>query len=161
MLAESVAQSATSNKCVLLEDGQAVFRDFKSPLQRLYRDIKGIQRYQIFSMDASKPGVVSCQKRPSSAPVEMQLLATGVHADLLPADIAVVWSDFKPTESPPINKEKIVDMYKKVLPYIPEALRSDPLYIVPTFDDASQVRATKRACRYKKTPRLTPDLVAF
>ncbi|RAW38328.1 hypothetical protein PC110_g5408 [Phytophthora cactorum] len=52
-------------------------------------------------------------------------------------------------ESPPPNKEKIHDIHKKVLQYVPPDLRSDPLYIVPDAADRAEVAATKRFRRQK------------
>jgi hypothetical protein len=156
MLVRSIEESATTNKCVLLEDNDTIFRDFKAPLVDMYKDLNAIQRYQIFSMDADAPGVVYCRKRPSSAPVEQNLLRAGTRAELSPEQVAAFWASVQPATPPATNKEKVVDIYKKVLPYVPLALRSDSLYIVPDAADTEAVRATKRARRRKTTPRLTP-----
>ncbi|KAG6942423.1 hypothetical protein JG687_00019069, partial [Phytophthora cactorum] len=63
---------------------------------------------------------------------------------------------------PPPNKEKIHDIHKKVLQYVPPDLRSDPLYIVPDATDRAEVAATKRfrrqkAVQKKKRPAANAD----
>lgn len=72
-VASMVDESSTTNKAVNLEKDQAAFKDWKALLESEYRDLDGIQKYQLFSVDASTPGVVHCRKRPTSAPVSQDV----------------------------------------------------------------------------------------
>ncbi|KAG7375591.1 hypothetical protein PHYPSEUDO_000565 [Phytophthora pseudosyringae] len=112
--------------------------------------------HAIFEMRAGEPGVVHCRKRPSNKPVTHKLLKRDVADDFSAEETARLWASFKKLDPLPPNKEKIHDIYKKVLQYVPPKLRNDPLYIVPNEDDQEEVAATKRARRNKTTAERKP-----
>ncbi|KAG2891806.1 hypothetical protein PC119_g20983 [Phytophthora cactorum] len=77
-------------------------------------------------------------------------------------EVSTLWASFTPLSPPPPNKEKIHDIHKKVLQYVPPDLRSDLLYIVPDTADRAEVAATKRfrrqkAVQKKKRPAANAD----
>ncbi|KAG3090653.1 hypothetical protein PI125_g17632 [Phytophthora idaei] len=49
------------------------FKSFKPLVTELYKNLTGVQKFQWFEMDASKPGVVVCSKTPSCDPEEHDL----------------------------------------------------------------------------------------
>ncbi|TYZ66235.1 hypothetical protein PybrP1_002818, partial [[Pythium] brassicae (nom. inval.)] len=90
----AVNASSATNARVNLEDNDDVFRDFKTPLNNIYKNINALQSYQLLTMSSSDPGAVVYEETP---------------------------------ESP--NPEKVVDIYNKVLPFVPAEFQNDPLYI--------------------------------
>ncbi|GMF57571.1 unnamed protein product [Phytophthora fragariaefolia] len=118
-----------------------------------YNKLDKIQSHQIFEMRSGEPGVVYCRKRPGSKPVVQNVLKHGVVKYFTEAERAGLWESFRKLDPPPLNKEKVHDIYKKVLPYVPPELRDDPLCIVPDDEDQQDVAATKRARRQKAPAR--------
>ncbi|RLN80006.1 hypothetical protein BBJ28_00026411 [Nothophytophthora sp. Chile5] len=117
----------------------------------MYRKLDSIQSYQMFEMQGDEPGKVICRKRPSSKPVVQDLLKKDVAKVFSADETAALWSSFAKLDPPPPNKEKIHDIYKKVLQFVPPELRSDPLYAAPDDDDLAEVAATKKARRQKSS----------
>ncbi|KAG3033791.1 hypothetical protein PC120_g1765 [Phytophthora cactorum] len=129
----AIQESSPDNRCFNSEQSDHIFREYKETREKLYKKLDNIQSCQIFEVRNGEPGVVYCRTRPDSEPV-----------------------------SPPPNKEKIHDIHKKVLQYVPPDLRSDPLYIVPDAADRAEVAATKRfrrqkAVQKKKRPAANAD----
>ncbi|KAJ0394738.1 hypothetical protein ATCC90586_008852 [Pythium insidiosum] len=54
-----IKNSTSTNTSVCLENTSDVFFDWKAVLTPVYRDVKNIQRYQLFNNSSSNPGVVS------------------------------------------------------------------------------------------------------
>ncbi|ETP37981.1 hypothetical protein F442_14294 [Phytophthora nicotianae P10297] len=50
-----------------------LFKGYVAELTELYKRLDGIQQYQLFSTDISKPGVVSCRKSPESDAIQFDL----------------------------------------------------------------------------------------
>ncbi|POM78872.1 Hypothetical protein PHPALM_3548 [Phytophthora palmivora] len=151
----AVKGSALDNRCINLEESDNAFREFKDTLMTLYRKLDKIQTYQIFEMRAGEPGVVHCPKRPNSKPIVQNLLKSNVAKEFSPEETAKLWEGSKKLGPPPLNKEKVHDIYKNVLPHVPPDLRSDKLYIVPGEEDKEAVTASKRARRQKDLPELS------
>ncbi|KAG3242088.1 hypothetical protein PI124_g13057 [Phytophthora idaei] len=77
-------------------------------------------------------------------------------------EVSTLWTSITPLSPPPPNKEKIHDIHKKVLQYVPPDLRNDPLYIVPDAADRADIAAMKRfrrqkAVQKKKRPAANAD----
>ncbi|KAF4138615.1 hypothetical protein GN958_ATG12190 [Phytophthora infestans] len=100
MVNDTIEGSATSNTT-----RKTFLQGFKFPLQNLYKDLKGIQSYQIFTMDSSEPCKVRCQKRQSSAAVVVDLLRRKTDEVLSDGDIAEFWTSIK-TATPPSSMRK-------------------------------------------------------
>lgn len=149
-----VADSASTNECANVENDDDVFRDFKSPLNSLYSNVNALQSYQLFSMSSSEPGVVLCREDPNSQGDKQTVLVSATSRVNFTADeVDEFWaSALAPLEPPKRNSEKIVDIYKKVLPSVPAQHRSDPLYIVPTPDDLGASSTKKRGRAKPKKP---------
>ncbi|OWZ12034.1 hypothetical protein PHMEG_00014868 [Phytophthora megakarya] len=45
-----------------VKEGAGDFKGFKDPVTELHKNLKGVQQFQWFAMDASRPGVVLCEK---------------------------------------------------------------------------------------------------
>ncbi|KAJ0390533.1 hypothetical protein P43SY_011158 [Pythium insidiosum] len=142
---EMIKRSSSANESRCIEDDDGLFIDWNSTLSPLYRDVKNIQRYQLFSISSSSPGVVSCRKRPTDN-FDMQRISK---AELV--DWAEVWASFKPLPKPGCNPEKVADLHRKILPYIPEKYRTDSLYRAPTEEELVEAQARKKR-RVKRAP---------
>jgi hypothetical protein len=136
-----VSNSSTTNESVNLEDRDDVFKDWKKRLEPLYRDVKAIRNYQLFNFEKGRPGVVICRKRPSSKQ-DVQQLRSVLKT---PAEWDSVWSDIEPLPRSGANPEKVSDLHKKILPFIPAEFRSNNLYRAPTPTELEASKAKKRA----------------
>lgn len=135
---DMIEASSTTNTAVNLEDRPEVFLDWKSALQPLYRDMKNIQQYQLFNMPSQRPGVILCRKRPTGVVVEQSAAKN-------PApDFEQVWSSIVPAPRVIANPEKLTDLYNKLLPFIPDPHKEDPLYRPPTDGEVTEAREKKR-----------------
>ncbi|KAG2854456.1 hypothetical protein PC113_g13285 [Phytophthora cactorum] len=127
-----------------VEDATAMRAQYKADCEaatyrntgELYKKLDNIHSYQVFEVRDAK----------------------NFSAD----EVSTFWASFTLLSPPPPNKEKIHDIHKKVLQYVPPDLRSDPLYIVPDAADRAEVAATKRfrrqkAVQKKKRPAANAD----
>ncbi|POM78235.1 Hypothetical protein PHPALM_4255 [Phytophthora palmivora] len=80
-------------------------------------DLKDVQNNQIFSRQASLPGVVSCRKGPNTTTVNQDLRRKydGILTDSTRVHVLFT-SDLKPLPNPPLNTEKLMQIYTKVRP---------------------------------------------
>ncbi|KUF87819.1 putative oxidoreductase YqjQ [Phytophthora nicotianae] len=102
-------------------------------MEEAYKKLKDIQKYQIFTMRESNPGVVKCRKGPDSDEVTQDLRL--------------------PLQNPPPNSEKIQFFYNKVRPFVPEEFQNDPLYDPPNDEDertAKQIQKDRQAASKQK-----------
>ncbi|ETP51089.1 hypothetical protein F442_03703 [Phytophthora nicotianae P10297] len=95
---------------------------FRTPVTEVYKDLKGVQRYQIFTMCEKKPGVTNAAK-------VRRLLAAYL----------------EPLQPPPPNFEKKQQMYNKGRPYAPSEIASDPLYAAFTDKEERHAKEAKQA----------------
>ncbi|KAE9194952.1 hypothetical protein PF004_g20572 [Phytophthora fragariae] len=72
-IVSAVNEAATSSSAVHISRGNEFFKSYKPLVTELYKKLVGVQQYQIFSMEATKPGVVQCKKGPDDEPVEQDL----------------------------------------------------------------------------------------
>eukprot|EP00644_Phytophthora_capsici_P008248 jgi/Phyca11/114421/e_gw1.26.503.1 len=92
---------------------------FRTAATEAYRDLKGVQRYQIFEMSKEKPGVVICRVGPANKPVDQDLRRS---FDGIPTDAS-----------------------KQLRPYVPAEFASDPLYAAPTDEEERLAKEDKQA----------------
>lgn len=153
-LEKVIADSASTNECVNVENDEDVFRDFKTPLNNLYGNINALQSYQMFTMDSSEPGVVHCREAPESQGDKQNVLAAATSkSNFTVGEVRDFWaSALVSLELPKRNSEKITDIYKKVVPFVPAQYRTDPLYIVPTPEDLNASSTKKRSRAKPKQP---------
>ncbi|KAG4039715.1 hypothetical protein PC123_g24739 [Phytophthora cactorum] len=120
---KNVAAAANSSvvKRVTVEDN--TFRDFKTVLRELYKPLRAVQKYHIFSANKESSGVIMCRTSP---------------------DDAGILKDLRRNFDKP-NTEKIDQMHRKGHPFVPSEFQNDPLYAAPTADEAAQSKNTKRA----------------
>ncbi|GMF51719.1 unnamed protein product [Phytophthora fragariaefolia] len=69
----AVTASAVSNATVHSSRGDDFFMHYKPLVTELYKNLSGVQQFQIFTMESSKPGVVQCRKGPDSEVEEQDL----------------------------------------------------------------------------------------
>jgi len=146
--------SSTSNTAINLEDKPNIFKDWKNSLEPIYQDVKSIQKYQLFTMDKKKPGVISCQKGPTSAPMDQHVLKRGVAKK----DVAAVWTVLPNLPPAGANPEKVSDLHKKILPFIPLQYQSDPMYCMPTTAETIVAKG-KKLLRRKVVPKKAKKVI--
>lgn len=140
-------QCSRSSEAIKLEETEQPFWDLKAYFESLYKCVQGMQHYQMFRMAREKPGQVECRRTPSSEPTWLNLIRQPAACD--PPTVksfARVWK-IKRLSDPPVNPEKMSDINKKVLPFVPAKYASDSLYLKPTAEMGDQARKTKRARR--------------
>ncbi|EGZ06362.1 hypothetical protein PHYSODRAFT_531778 [Phytophthora sojae] len=107
-LVEAVSSASKSSITVHLPRGSSAFKSYKPILTELYKRRDGIQKFQIFTMDASQPGVVVCKKGPESEPVEISLSRQIDGIFTTKEKVQRMMTDHIETLSPPVrNTEKI------------------------------------------------------
>ncbi|GMF53756.1 unnamed protein product [Phytophthora fragariaefolia] len=129
----AMTASAVSNATVHISRGDDFFMHYKPLVTELYNNLSGVQQFQIFTMERSKPGVVQCRKGPDSE-VEEQDLRRKIDGVLTEASkVERMFAHFlTPLPPPPINAEKVYTMHHTVRKYVPDEFQSDPMYSAPT-----------------------------
>ncbi|DAZ94315.1 TPA: hypothetical protein N0F65_012084 [Lagenidium giganteum] len=95
-------------------------------------------------MSSDDPGVVVCRKRPDDDSVKHNLLRKRIGSEFSDDAARLTWFHFVGTPKPP-NPEKLVDLFKKLRPYIPAEPAQDPLYQQPSSANVEQAKTMKRA----------------
>ncbi|KAJ8563871.1 hypothetical protein ON010_g7475 [Phytophthora cinnamomi] len=104
----AVTESAVSNATVHISRGDDFFMYYKPLVTELYKNMSGIQQFQILTMERSKPGVMQCPKGPDSGVVEQDLhrKIDGVLTE--GSKVKRVFANFLTALLlPPINAEKV------------------------------------------------------
>ncbi|KAG4246551.1 hypothetical protein PC116_g5696 [Phytophthora cactorum] len=119
-LAKADQDAASNFITVHVPHGSNLFKGYKEALTELYKRLDGVQQYQIFSMDSSRPGVVSCRKTPKSEVVEKNLRRK-IDGILTPKEKVVrMLSEHLELLPPPApNAEKISKQYQSIRPLRP------------------------------------------
>ncbi|KAH9084184.1 hypothetical protein Ae201684P_020436 [Aphanomyces euteiches] len=145
--------AASSSVCHRVEGDDFQFFDFKQCFSNMYKDLKSIQKYQLFRFDSAKPGTVECRLHLSS-PVDVQ--------DLLGRRRTVaigVLDNLAVVPKPPVNDEKICEMYRKIRPFVPNEFKDDDLYREPTEENIKKSRDGKQQRRKAVTSTVELDEV--
>ncbi|KAE9045028.1 hypothetical protein PR002_g2453 [Phytophthora rubi] len=118
------------------------FKSYKSVLIELYKRLDGVQKYQIFSIDSGKPGVVACKKGPDSDAVEQDLRRKIDGILTAKEKVVRIMIDHCP---PAINPEKREQLYKTIRPYVPDEFQNDTLYAKPSEEEGAPSKTQKQA----------------
>ncbi|KAE9329457.1 hypothetical protein PR003_g15552 [Phytophthora rubi] len=155
-LLEVVNSASVSLALVHIPHDNGIMKVFRSVVKEAYKDLKSLQSYQIFTMEESKPGVVSCRATPSDTVVVQDLRRT---YDDICTDAAKLHELFQlhldKLVPPTPNFEKKLQMYRKVRPYVPKEYLNDPIYDAPN-DEEEKIAKTagqerrKAAAKKKK-----------
>ncbi|EGZ29751.1 hypothetical protein PHYSODRAFT_468151, partial [Phytophthora sojae] len=123
------------------------FKSYQPVLTELYKRLDGVQQYQIFSIDGSKPGVLACKKGPNSDAEEQDLRRKIDGILTAKGKVARIMTDHIEILPPPpsINAEKKEQMYKSIRPYVPDEFQNDPLYAKPSEDEGAAAKTKKQA----------------
>lgn len=136
-------------------------QDYKAVVSELYKDIKGIQKYQLFKMHKAYPGVVECRVGPCDVPLQhvLRRLTDGV---LTSPDIVrtALQGWLKPTEAPKPNPEKIFELFTSIRPYVPQEYLLNEMYREPSRDELLAVKAKKKLRRKQASKNSAPDAPA-
>ncbi|KAE9291048.1 hypothetical protein PF001_g19333 [Phytophthora fragariae] len=147
-IVSAVNEAATSSSAVHISRGNEFFKSYKPLVTELYKKLVGVQQYQIFSMEATKPGVVQCKKGPDDEPVEQDLRrkVDGVLTES--TKVERMLTHFLEDLSPPsLNAEKKTELYTKIRPYVPYEFQDDPIYTAPSQDQLDDAKSAKQARR--------------
>ncbi|KAG6609058.1 uncharacterized protein IUM83_13352 [Phytophthora cinnamomi] len=143
-----VVNAASNSALIHVPKENSVMKLFRTVVQEAYKDMKGVQSYQLFGMATSNPVAVSCRASLDSDAVTQALRRS---YDGIPTSDAKVRGLFEsPLEllSPPLpNFEKKQQMHSKVLTYVPEEYRSDPIYDAPNEEEEQKANEAKQARR--------------
>ncbi|ETP52578.1 hypothetical protein F442_02432, partial [Phytophthora nicotianae P10297] len=136
-----VNEVSSSSALVHIPNQNTILKVYRDAMEEAYKKLKDIQKYQIFTMRESNPGVVKCRKGPDSDEVTQDLrrVYDGITTDA--------------TCNPPPNSEKIQFFYNKVRPFVPEEFQNDPLYDPPNDEDertAKQIQKDRQAASKQK-----------
>ncbi|EGZ06527.1 hypothetical protein PHYSODRAFT_531280 [Phytophthora sojae] len=147
-LVEAVSSASKSSITVHLPRGSSAFKIYKPILTELYKRLDGIQKFPIFTKDASQPGVVVCKKGPESEPVAISLSRQIDGIFTTKEKVQRMMTGHIETLSPPVrNTEKIAQMYHNIRPYVPAEFQSDPLYAKPSEQEGEDAKSRKQARR--------------
>ncbi|KAG3111308.1 hypothetical protein PI125_g9266 [Phytophthora idaei] len=143
---DAVNAAASTSITVHVPRGNDLFKSYKPVLTELYKRMDGVQQFQIFAMDISKPGTVTCKKGHVSVAVikDLRRKIDGIStAKEKVVQIMVDHVEILPP--PPPNTEKKSQLYHSISPYVPEEFQNDSLYAKPTEQEGESVKATKQA----------------
>ncbi|GMF21840.1 unnamed protein product [Phytophthora lilii] len=154
--------ATTPSDCCIEFSDETAFRNYKFVLDDMYKKVKSIQKYQVFSMRSSDPGVVECRILPSDVPVRYdvrraydQVLVDNEHAKRL---LLVHLNKLPPSE---INAEKASQMYKSIRQYVPAEYQDDSLYAKPSSEQEENSRSIKRGPAVHVPVLLQETVAAF
>lgn len=143
-LFDHVNDAVVNQQCVSLEAEHEPFSNYKDVVDELYKNLKGIQKYHIFTMMHSEPGVVQRRTGQGYEPVPYDLRCV-YDSRVVTAERALELLDgVKSLPEPTADAEKIADMHKNVSKYIPTQYRNDSLYAPLTAAQASDAKRKKR-----------------
>ncbi|EGZ12720.1 hypothetical protein PHYSODRAFT_515925, partial [Phytophthora sojae] len=144
----AVNEAATSSIAVHISRGNEFFKSYKPLVTELYKKLVGVQQYQIFSMEATKPGVVQCKKGLDDVPVEQDLRRKVDRVLTESTKVERMLTHFLEDLSPPsLNAEKMTELYSKVRPYVPDKFQDDPIYAAPSQNQQDDAKSAKQARR--------------
>ncbi|KAE9049314.1 hypothetical protein PR003_g3344 [Phytophthora rubi] len=144
-LLDAVNDASTSSALVHIPKKNNIFKEYRKVVDDAYKKLKDIQKFQIFSMQEDKPGVVTCKKGPDAAGVSQDLRRKydGIVTD--GTRVRVLFeTDLAALPNPPPNSEKIQTIYNKVRRYVPEEFRDDPLYDPPNDEDERKAKEIQK-----------------
>jgi hypothetical protein len=111
---EIVDGSSDGNRCRLFPASH--FCDFRTPLDRIFRDVPGISGYHYFRFRADRPGCVEVKRLPedeyTSVSLLLEPLKEGERHDAYAFDAA-------PLEEPGIAARKRNDLFRKIREHVP------------------------------------------
>ncbi|RLN87131.1 hypothetical protein BBJ28_00018327 [Nothophytophthora sp. Chile5] len=148
---DELVMSSSSKFYKKLDLLETPFRQFKEYLGSLYKKLPKIQSYQILSMSRAKPGEVSCRRMTAVDPKWVKL---GRKRDeSVPITFVELWEVIPYQDEPPLNSQKVYDINEKILKYVPNEYKSDPIYEIPTAESEEEAQLIKKARRETATQR--------
>ncbi|KAH9159820.1 hypothetical protein LEN26_002155 [Aphanomyces euteiches] len=140
-----VQTSSSSNDCVSLEDVDNPFNDYKSIVDELFSNLQGLQKFQMFRMRKSEPGIVECRRHPSENPQRFDLRRTYDGVVVSSDRAKMLWLQKKPLPLPRVNPEKARDLYTKIRPYVPQEFQNCQYYEMPSESTTAAAKRIKQA----------------
>lgn len=99
----------------------------------------------------TKSGVIECRGTPTSEAKLFDLRWAAMTTAVTALSLPVAPSASQPDG--PMNPEKIADLDKKIVPYVPDEYNSDVLYCAPspsTLAQANRVKTARKEAQAKK-----------
>ncbi|KAE9133627.1 hypothetical protein PF007_g3277 [Phytophthora fragariae] len=153
----AVRNSATSNRTVHISRDDGFFKGYKTPVKELYKNLTGVQQYQWFGMDASKPGMVECRKSPSADADEQDLRRKVDGILTANTKVARMFEHFlEPLPVHGVNTERKYTMHYVVRPYVPEEFRGDEIYTALSKEQDDSAKAAMQSRRQHRAAMALP-----
>ncbi|KAJ0404702.1 hypothetical protein ATCC90586_001252 [Pythium insidiosum] len=154
-LCEALKKASISTDTVTLEQEEAPFLAYKDVFNELYKNLPAIQKYQLFKMTTSNPGVGECRESPSTPVFSFDLRREYDRVRVTLERARELFDSAEPVPQPTPNPEKIRDIHTSVTAYVPAEFRDNVLYAAPS--DA-QVAAAKAI---KKKPCCSDEIIRY
>lgn len=137
--------SSATNEAFAIDGDQNPFRNYKTKLRMIYKDVTAIKKFQLFRMTSANPGVVECRKTPRSKIVFQNLRRDSEDTSIWNSQaVDDIFASFLPLTPPPLNVEKLHDIHKHILPFVPRQFRDDEIYKAPTPAQESTAKLIKK-----------------
>lgn len=120
------------------------FCDYKEFVSALYNNVKGVQKYQLFSARHANPSVLEC-RRTRSPPDLFDLRKTVDDEPVTSERALTLFHDSKPVPPPPVNTEKLIRIRSNLRPYVSAEFADAELYRAPTAEEQSAERAVRKS----------------
>ncbi|KAJ0397932.1 hypothetical protein P43SY_006054 [Pythium insidiosum] len=115
-LCEALKKASISTDTVTLEQEEAPFLAYKDVFNELYKNLPAIQKYQLFKMTTSNPGVVECRESPSTPVFSFDLRREYDGVRVTPERARELFDSAEPVPQPTPNPEKIRDIHTSITP---------------------------------------------
>lgn len=152
--------SIASNEAFAIDGDRNPFRNYKTKLRMIYKDSTAIKKFQLFRMTSANPGVVECRRTPTSKIVFQNLRRDPEDTSIWDSQaVDDIFSSFLPLTPPPLNVEKLHDIHKNILPFVPHQYRDDEIYKAPTPAQVSAAKLIKnnRARARQQAQQKSPE----
>ncbi|DAZ98217.1 TPA: hypothetical protein N0F65_005349 [Lagenidium giganteum] len=125
----------------------------KNLLNELYKNLPASQKYQIFSASSASPGMES----PGSDTHSFDIRRAHDNEKVSSSRALQLLNGIAKLTPPKIKNEKVCDIYKNIVPYVPKEYLSDPLYKRPTEEQLAACTLTKKSRRKAGTTEEEDD----
>ncbi|ETI48412.1 hypothetical protein F443_07559 [Phytophthora nicotianae P1569] len=150
-LIDAVNDASSTSALVHIEAENHIIKEYRNVAKDAYKNLIGIQKYQLFEMREDTPGVVAYKEGPDSDAVVQDLRRKydGIVTDATRVQVLFT-AHLEPLPKPPPNCEKIQTINNQVRRYVPEEFINDPLYDPPNDEDERKAKAIQKARAEKR-----------
>lgn len=141
---ETVRDAAISSRCEALENFNAPFSNYKDVMLELYKNVVGVQKYQLFRSSRDEPGVIECRRSPDAPPDRLDLRNSYDGIQVTPEQCLQLFEYAESVPPPPLNAEKLLHIRQNIFPFVPSEYADDELYRLLTSEEEKSARAIKK-----------------